>query len=70
MDASGAMKTILLSLIIVLGLGARATAVDSLYESRKKADPPAVYQDQNLTALQLDHPISIKAGSSLLLRIQ
>ena len=36
-------------------------AADSLYEARKKADPPAVYQDQNLTGI--DFPVGPVGGS-------
>jgi uncharacterized protein (DUF608 family) len=44
-----------------LCLAANALATESPYEARKKIDPPAVYQNQNLTGI--DFPIGAVGGS-------
>ncbi|MFM7181419.1 MAG: GH116 family glycosyl-hydrolase [Verrucomicrobiales bacterium] len=55
------MKTIPLTSFLVLCLAARPAIADSLSTSRNPSDPPAVYQDQNLTGI--DFPIGAVGGS-------
>lgn len=65
---SSNFRHLLACLALFLCFPNQPAAADSLHEARKKADPPAVYQDKNLTGLDFSIAL-IGSGSALALAL-